>query len=57
MPETIKTIQAVVTLIAAGILFGLGWALAQRAINWPLDRIAGGAALACLLIVVIAWLV
>jgi|GEM_PF-5228181 len=55
--ETIKTFHTIFTLIAVGILFGLGFALAQMAVAWPASRIAGGAALICVLLVLIAWLV
>ena len=57
MPEAINSIQTVLTLIATGILIGLGWHLAGLAIDWPASRVAGAAALICVLIVIIAWLV
>jgi hypothetical protein len=57
MPPAINTVHIVVTLIAFGILVGLGWALAHLAIVWPSSRIAGGAALICLLIVILAWVI
>jgi hypothetical protein len=57
MLEPIKSIQIILTLIATGILFGLGLWLVQKAIDWPVDRIAGAAAIICVLLVIIAWLV
>lgn len=57
MFEPIKSIQIIMTLIATGILVGLGWALVQKAIEWPVDRVAGAAAIICILLVIIAWLV
>ena len=57
MPEAINSAHIVFTLIATGILFGLGFALIDMAVNWPATRIAGYAAIVCALLVVIAWLV
>jgi hypothetical protein len=57
MPESIHSAHAIFTLIAVGILFGLGFALVQRAVAWPADRIVAGAAIICVLLLVIAWLV
>lgn len=57
MPDTLNSAHAIVTLIAAGILFGLGWQLIVKAIVWPFGHVAAGAAVICALILVIAWLV
>ena len=57
MPTSLHTIPAIVTVIALGVLFGLGFSLAQLAIGWPTSRVAVGAAFICLLIVIIAYLV
>jgi len=57
MPETIHSFHAIFTLIAVGILFGLGFALVHMAVSWPASRIAGGAAVVCLLLLMIAWLI
>jgi hypothetical protein len=57
MPDTIRRAHAVFTLIAIGILVGLGWALVHMAVQWPAGRIAGAAAVICLLLLIIAWLV
>lgn len=57
MPNSLHTIPAIVTVIALGVLFGLGFSLAQLAIGWPTSRVAVGAAFICLLIVIIAYLV
>lgn len=57
MPEAIKTLHTVLTLIAAGILVGCGWHLVGLAIDWPASRVAAGAAIICVLLVAIAWLV
>ena len=53
----IHSFHALFTLIAVGILFGLGFGLVQMAVAWPASRVAGGAALICALWVLIAWLV
>lgn len=57
MVESIKSAHVIFTLIAVGILFGLGFALVHMAVTWPAGRVAGGAAIICLLLLVIAWLV
>ena len=57
MPPDIHSLHTIVTLIAIGILVGLGWALAHLAVTWPASRVAYGAAVICVLIIVIAWLV
>jgi len=57
MPETIKTAHTLLTLIAAGILFGLGFHLIGIAITWPASRVAAGAAVICVLLLALAWLV
>jgi hypothetical protein len=53
----IHSAHAIFTLIAVGILFGLGFALAHMAVAWPASRVAVGAAIICVLVLVIAWLV
>jgi hypothetical protein len=57
MPESIRSIHIIFTAIAFGILFGLGFALVHMAVTWPAHRVAGGAAIICLLLLAIAWLV
>jgi hypothetical protein len=57
MPETIKTAHTLFTLIAAGVLFGLGFSLARLVVGWPAGRVAAGAAIACVLVVLLAWLI
>lgn len=59
MPGAITSAHVVFTLIAIGILIGLGWGLVQIALKWPWSdsRVGGAAALICVLLVVIAWLV
>jgi hypothetical protein len=56
MDVAIKSVHVLFTLIAVGILFGLGFALVQMAVAWPASRVAGGAAIVCALLVLIAWL-
>jgi hypothetical protein len=51
MPESLKTAHIIFTTIAFGILFGLGFALAHMAVTWPAGRVAGGAAVVCVLLV------
>lgn len=55
MPESINSLHTIVTLIALGILFGAGFGLVQLAITWPMRRVAAGAAVICVLVVVLAW--
>lgn len=59
MPETIHSAHAIFTLIAVGILFGLGLGLAWQALQYPWkdSRIGGGAVVVCALLVLISWLV
>jgi hypothetical protein len=57
MPPAVNTIHIVLTLIAYGILIGLGWALAQLAVAWPASRVSGAYALICLLLLILAWIV
>ena len=57
MPAAINTLHILLTVLAFGILFGLGWALAQLAIVWPASRICGAYALICVLILTLAWTV
>lgn len=57
MPESIHSAHTIFTVIAIGILFGLGFALAHMAIAWPTSRVAGAAAVICALLLIIAWLV
>jgi hypothetical protein len=57
MPETIRSLHIIFTLIAVGILVGGGWGLVQMAIQWPISRIGGAAAVICVLLLIIAWLV
>ena len=57
MPESIRSAHVIFTLIAFGILVGLGWALIHMAVAWPAGRVAAGAAIICALLLVIAWLV
>lgn len=57
MPATINTPHIFFTLIAIGILIGIGWALAHMAVAWPAGRISGAAALICLLIIILAWVI
>lgn len=57
MPESIASVHAVFLLIAFGILIGFGWALITMAVQWPAGRISGIAALCCVLLLIIAWLV
>jgi len=57
MPEAIKSVHVIFTLISIGILVGLGWSLIQMAVAWPFNRIGGGAAIICALIVLVAWLI
>lgn len=55
--ESIKSAHAIFTLIAIGILFGLGFALVHLAVTWPAGRVAAGAAIICCLLLLVAWLV
>lgn len=57
MPATINSLHAALTLIAAGILFGLGFHLIALAIQWPAGRVAAGAGVICVLLLALAWLV
>lgn len=59
MPESIQSAHTIFTLIAVGILVGLGAGLVLAALKWPWtdSRVGGGAAIICVLLVVIAWLV
>lgn len=59
MPESIKSAHIIFTLIAVGILVGLGWELVKIALTWPWtdSRVGGAAVVICLLLLVIAWLV
>jgi hypothetical protein len=59
MPETIHSAHAVFTLIASGILFGLGLGLIWQALQYPWkdSRVGGGAIIICILLVLVAWLV
>ena len=57
MPTTINTLHIALTLIASGILFGLGFHLIALAVQWPTGRAAGGAAVVCLLLLLLAWMV
>ena len=57
MPDTIHSAHIMFTLIATGILIGLGWALIHMAVAWPASRVAGGAAIICLLLLIIAYLI
>lgn len=54
---TIHSMHIIFTLIAIGILFGAGFSLAQMAVQWPASRVAGAAAIICLLLLLVAWLV
>jgi len=57
MPESIRSAHTIFTLIAIGILVGLGWALVHMAVHWPAGRVAAGAGIICALLLVIAWVV
>ena len=57
MPEAINSFHIVLTLIAVGILIGLGWQLIAMAITWPVSRVGGLAALVGVLVVVLAWVI
>lgn len=57
MPESIGSWHTIFTLIAIGILIGLGWTLIRMAVAWPAGRVSGAAAVICILLLVIAWLV
>ena len=57
MPPAINTIHILFTLIAFGILVGVGWALAHTAVQWPAGVVSGAAAVICVLVLLIAWLV
>jgi hypothetical protein len=57
MPPAVNTLHIILTLLAYGILVGIGWALALMAIAWPASRIASAAGVICLLILILAWLV
>lgn len=57
MPGSINSLHIVLTLIAFGILVGLGWALAHIAVAWPGNRQSAAAAVICLLLLALAWLV
>jgi hypothetical protein len=57
MPATINTFHIIFTLLATGLLFGLGFSLAQIIVSWPAGRVAAGAALIGALILLVAWLV
>lgn len=57
--DTIHSAHAIFTLIAIGILFGLGIGLVWQALQYPWKdtRVGGAAIVVCVLLVVIAWLV
>jgi len=59
MPETIRSVHTLFTLIAVGILVGLGWGLVSTALTWPWSdsRVGGAAVVICVLLVLVAWLV
>ncbi len=59
MPETIKTAHAAFTLIADGILFGLGLGMVWLALQYPWkdSRVGGAAVVICALLLLVAWLV
>lgn len=57
MPDSIRSLHVIFTLVSIGVLVGLGWALAHIVITWPAGRVAQVAAIVCLLIIVIAWIV
>jgi len=57
MPESIASVHTVFTLIAVGLLFGLGFSLAQQIVSWPAGRVAAGAAVVGLLILLVAYLI
>lgn len=59
MPESIKSAHIIFTLIAIGILVGLGWELVKAALSWPWSdsRVGGAATVICLLLLLVAWLV
>lgn len=57
MPESIHTAHAIFTLIAVGILVGAGWALIHQAVQWPAGRAQAAAAVICVLLLALAWLV
>lgn len=57
MPAAINTIHIIFTVLAFGLLFGLGFAVAQKLVAWPADRVSGGALLVAIMILLIAWLV
>lgn len=57
MPTSINTPHILFTLIAIGILIGAGWATVHLAISWPAGRISGAAAVVCLLILILAWVI
>ncbi len=57
MPAAINSIHIVFTLLATGLLFGLGFSLAQMIVSWPAGRVAAGAALVGVMILILAWLV
>lgn len=53
----IHSAHAIFTLIAVGILVGLGWALVHMAVAWPAGRVAGAAAIICALLLLVAYIV
>jgi hypothetical protein len=57
MPPAINTLHIIFTLLATGLLFGLGFALAQLIVSWPASRISGGAVLLGIMILILAWLI
>ena len=57
MPTTINTFHIIFTLLATGLLFGLGFSLAQMIVSWPAGRVAAGAAIIGVLILIIAWFI
>jgi hypothetical protein len=57
MPAAINTLHIVLTVLAFGILFGVGWALAHMAVAWPGNRISAAAAIIALLLLALAWIV
>lgn len=57
MPATINTVHIIFTILATGLLFGIGFSLAQLIVSWPAGRVAAGAALIGVLILIVAWLV
>jgi len=59
MPESIHSAHIIFTLIAVGILVGIGAGLAWRALSYPWSdsRVGGAAVVICALLLLVAWLV